>query len=409
MKDKNNDRVTRLAEALWRKFRWFCLVGIAVALPSLAQIMAGMYSFASPVAKPLVNSMKAAQGIKTFGFCSGVGGVAFGAVARPSDGSQVTALRYDAAQPDGKRFQATVLKDGESYAVTLPVYDWLAVPVARFADGGQDALFTLFGQLADEDETEQRLKAGQRILNYHAAIQDTFLGLRLMQADLLAFHPMASENLTENGGVMGALGEQPRSVERNRADFSVIRALYQGGKPRSYVITDDPVQGVGMRLTKTSGGMALTFEGRPYWACWRLKEGFDEQVRRNYLSRPDTVETLKDRVMKRVAFMGDNISETEAKRIILEEGGKMMDEHIDANYFETLPDLSRRLSDKMEELEGGNPPVYHAIRQTMCYAAFFRFVKSAQPDVFATFMSQVRRVTPQPAVKTPTVLISPDN
>ena len=102
--------VGNIAKSVRRRLKWVCVIGAVAALPSLAEIMAGMYSFAYPSAKPLVNSMKAAQGVKTFGFCSGVGGVAFGAVARPSDGCRVTALRYDSGQPDGKRLQATFLK-----------------------------------------------------------------------------------------------------------------------------------------------------------------------------------------------------------------------------------------------------------------------------------------------------------
>ncbi len=407
MKNESDGYVKRFMKSIWRKWIWACVVGAVIALPSLAQIMAGMYSFANPIAKPLVNSMKAAQGIKSFGFCSGVGGVAFGAVAKPLDGSKVTALRYDARQPDGKRLQATVFKD-VTYTVTLPVYDWLAVPVAQFANGEQDALFTLFGQLIDEEDTARRMKEGQRIMNYHAAIQDTFLGLRLMQTDLLAFHPVASENLTAGDGVMKAPGEYPRNVERNRSDFNVLSDLYQGGDPHSYVITDDP-EGVSMRLEKISKVMTLTFGGRPYWACWRLKEGFDEQDLIDYFDRPETIEKLMDRVKKRKAFLGDNLSEDDTNRIEFDEQTKLVNEYIDANYFEMLPDLSRRLSDKMEELEGGNPPVYHAARQTMYYAAFFRFVKTTQPDVYAAFLRQIRGVTPQPKIKTPTVLIPPSN
>jgi hypothetical protein len=379
-----------------------------------AAIMAGQFSFASVPAKPLINSMKVAQGVKSFGFASSIGGVAFGAVAVPSDGSRITALTYVPEKPDGKRLVATVRKDGRDREVTVPSYDWLFVPVAKFANGRQDALFTFFGKLTDEADERRRTVAGQRILNYHPAIQNTFLGLRLMQADLLAFHQLGPENLTENGEVLKAPGETPREVERNKRDIATLNRIYQSGKAQSYVISD--VDGaVSMRLVSFSGNDTLEFQGRPYWACWRLK-GDQAADMRGFLGQPSTRKKVQKAVMDRLKREGqrpglDGIPSAEFKKqieeIAKEESFKAWHAHVDATLFEQLPDLSRRLSDKMEELEGGNPPVYRALRSTMYQAAFFRHVQKANPRVYARFMEQLEGVVPQPTAQTPTVLIPP--
>jgi hypothetical protein len=363
-----------------------------------------------------MNSMRAANGVKSFGFCSGVGGVAFGATASFSDGSKVTKLEYDQQRPDGQRLVVSLLKNGQSYTVTIPVYDWILVPVAKFANSDHDALFTLFGKLVDQEDGIRRQKAGQRILNYHPAIQDTFLGLRLMQSDLLAFHPVGPENLEENGRVLKAPGENTRSKDRNIEDFRILSAIYRQGRPQSYVITD-PTEGVRVRLASTGGNMSIAFTGRPYWSCWRLTKDH-EAIQAEFRRQPDTSTKLNERVHERMRTAGFSplantirsaAEEATIQRFAQEESMALFSAYVDARYFEVLSTFSRSLSDKMEALEGGNPPVYQALCQTMWYAAFFRCVKASDPDAYRTFMSNISGLTPSPTAVTPTVLTPPNN
>jgi hypothetical protein len=388
------------------------LAGVLITLFGMQawpEIMAGKWSFAAPAAKPLVNSVKAAQGVNSYGFGAGVGGIAFGAVAEFTDGSRITDLVYDAALPDGQRLRITVEKGGEQHIITLPVHDWIAIPVARFAQGEQDAIFTLFGDLKDAEDDARRKEAGQRILNYHAAFENTLLGLRLMQADLLAFHPAAPENLTDGGQTLQGTGEVLRSVEQNQRDFTVLNQVYRTERPRSYVITDVD-QGVRVRLQPSDDESVLEFHGRPYWACWRLKKDMEE-VQRAFWEADGRMDQLQQRVLRRAlresADLSSSGAEENLERLFIEEGRAMLNNHIDMHYFERLPDLSRRLSDRMAELEGGNPPVYQALVQTMHYAALFRHIKATSPQVYRAFMQQIASVRPEPRVTTPTVLIPP--
>ncbi len=387
------------------------LAGI-LALPAWPQIMAGAFSFATSPAKPLINSMKAAQGVKSFGFCSGVGGVAFNAVSEFTDGSRVIGLSYHPSETDGQRLRIVVEKEKRQHTIILPVHDWIAIPVAGFAEGEQGAIFTLFGELQDTEEDRNRKQAGQRILNYHTSFNDTLLGLRLMQADLLAFHNIAPENIYENNHPITGPGEQLRDVDRNQRDFEELNKIYHSGNPRSYVITDVD-QGVRIHLTENNETVSLKFQGRPYWACWRLSKDI-EVIQEEFLQQPDLDDQFTQRMMEKISSgsvrMEQGVSEEEfIRQLGAQESQAMLEEYIDTNYFQQLPDLSRSLSDRMAALEGGNPPVYQALVKTMLYSALFRHIKAESPQIYNSFMRQISGVQPEPQISTPTVLIPPSD
>ena len=77
------------------------------------------------------------------------------------------------------------------------------------------------------------------------------------------------------------------------------------------------------------------------------------------------------------------------------------------NYLVNMDDFSRSFSDKMHELKGGNPLIYDALTTLMRYAAFFRHVKNQDPQQYAAFVESLAKVSIQPDIKTPTVLIPP--
>jgi len=383
------------------------LVLLAVTATALQQL--GPWTYARSQAKPLISSVRAAQGVKSFGFCSAVGGVAFGAVATPLDGAVVEDLRYDANRDDGERVLVTLRKGEQTQKVVFPAYDWMAIPVARFAEGDQDALFTYFGKLEDEEEQQRRMKANERILNYHPAVCDTLVGIRLMQADLLAFHPAAPENFVVDGSPLKGPGETLRNPSENERDFSVINALYEQGQVRSYVICDVGVD-ISFRSVQEDGRAQLGFAGNPYWSCWRLKKDTKEIYEEYATQRKDSlIAKAKTYVSEHPEATKDDLK-SYAESIVAAEKTDMLEgfnNYVDRNYFEVLTEPSQRISSKMAELEGGNPVVYRALKQVMHGAAFFRHVKAENSKVYASFMRSIKNVRPSPTVETPTVMIPP--
>ena len=235
------------------------------------------YSFAYSPAKPLNNPTHLSKGLKSFGFVSGVGGVAFGAIAKPFGDLKIVKLKYDGSKPDGERLLVTI-KEGNKDAKTVvaPVADWAMVPIARFAQGDQHAIFTLFGQLQNPEEEIKWFKEKARILNYHPAVMDTLAGIRLFQADLLAFHDASIDLPKSNGKYLLGTGEKEPNITTNEEAKKIISTIYTKGHPQSYVICDQN-QSITFSVAQSAqGGRQLLLDGYPYWACWKLSKDMQE-------------------------------------------------------------------------------------------------------------------------------------
>jgi hypothetical protein len=101
----------------------------------------------------LLDKHEVPGGLGSYGFGTGVGGVAFGAVAQASrSGLYLVALEYHQELADGSRFLAIVEDAGIQRAVTVAAPDWLLLPIARYAYGGQHAAMTLFGKMTDPSD-----------------------------------------------------------------------------------------------------------------------------------------------------------------------------------------------------------------------------------------------------------------
>jgi hypothetical protein len=82
---------------------------------------------------------------------------------------------------------------------------------------------------------------------------------------------------------------------------------------------------------------------------------------------------------------------------------------MEAHKIIFLTEYSNRMSQNPDMLNATNPAVWNATVLTMRTAAFFRYVKSAFPGEWQNLVSQVREKSPQPAVRTPTVLYKAPN
>ena len=378
---------------------------------STVEMQAGAYTMGRSAASSLSNPMSAAKGVGTFGFCSAVGGVAFGAVAISADGSVIKGFTYNAQRQDGSRLEALVLKGGNQYRITLPVYDWELVPTARFAQGDQDVVVTFFGSLLDKNEEERLRAKGCRFMNYHKDVDNTLMGLRVLQADLLAFHPAGLSDFTENGVVIKGAGEPFVANKLSQEE----QKYYGSSGAKSYVICD-----VGIRIGfKITDNMQLVFSGDAVWSCW--KSNLSRQKARTYeveflnqINTPEGNLKLQNEFAEKLTPL-DKVTVQNNEELFrtrfMEYGNNKKRDYMNEKYQETfmqLPAVSSKLSSLMKANEGGNPPVYRALSKFMRYAALFRYVKQQDADGYAAFVDTLSGVKPRPSIETPTVMYPPE-
>ncbi len=118
---------------------------------------------------------------------------------------------YEPDRADGQRLSVSL--DGRNLVAAF--HDWCLVPLVHYADSDDRACFTFFGHLLDADMEEQVRERGGKIVNYHRAFQNTLLGLRLMQIDLLLMYPDCAELPQQDGRYILGAGESPPDVAAN--------------------------------------------------------------------------------------------------------------------------------------------------------------------------------------------------
>jgi len=273
--------------------------------------------------------------LRSYSFLSSVGGVAFGAVASPgpvlADGA--VRLTYDASKPDGQRLAVVV--HGKSFPQDLP--DWVLIPVAFYADSDFHACASLFGPETNSEQYD---------IMYHPALEDTVLGLRILQADILFFDLESTWRLPARDGktVLG-LGEAlPETMDWNSAES--IQDAFAGSDFDSWVLTDQ-----NERITVDLVDGKLRFLGQPYYYFWTANHwpGGGEPV-------------------------------------VLE-----------------VTEVTRRVGDRWDAIGRFNPAVHAAVTRTVHYAAFFRWVKNQHVEAWKSFLAQLEPVTVLPKVETPTL------
>ena len=140
--------------------------------------------------------------LRSFRFVGRVGGVNFEGVVDLS--AYTIDLDYEEDNQDGSRAIVTI--DGQKF--TLPLHDWQLKPIVQYADSPYTAAVSIFGEGPDPDR--------YRYIDYHPAFEDTHLGARLLQADILLMDPITfSEAPTENGEKIYFAGEAQESSEED--------------------------------------------------------------------------------------------------------------------------------------------------------------------------------------------------
>ena len=373
---------------------------VAFSAVGLAKTELGHWTFAYPPAKHLANPTHLVEGVKSMNYCGMVGGVAFGGTATGEDGLTVAGLQYDRARRDGERLEATLCdRNGGSRKVVAPIYDWQLAPIARFAETDQHACFTLFGELVDPKQTTEHRARGDKILNYHPAFENTLMGLRVFQADVLILYPDACDLPKEDGRYLLGAGESSPAVEVNLQALAGVHQVLQrlpGGPFRSYIICDyeSPV-------TFRAAGDRLLLTGEPVWHCWKFKT--DDQRRIEEIQSRANSEANQ---AMNAEYRRSGFSLTEGQLQVMFQG--LFDRVASRELLQDMPQYSLALTAEIRRQRGVNPMVYDALLMLMRYSAFFRQFKTADPQRYAEFIQAVSQIAPTPPVNTPTVLIHPD-
>lgn len=252
--------------------RWMrgAFLFLATTLPVAQALELGTVSMATVPARSMQSVAFSTSKAGFTRFALKVGGVAFTTTASSADGSSVTALRYDSTAADGKRLIARLrLADGSITEHAVPAPDWIHVPLARLVQSGDTGAVTLFGELQDKQQEAKMRESDAMIANYHPALANTLLGLRLIHADMLVIEKNATDLFTEKGKYILGEGEKAPTaadLKANHASYMAVKnwVTKQPLKFSSYVTGD-----IGSRITYAAKGKELALSGDPTWYCWR--------------------------------------------------------------------------------------------------------------------------------------------
>lgn len=422
-----------------REFRLIALLLLA-SIVAWPQLQLGPWTLARIEAPTLKDPTHLQVAVGSQFYMASVGGVAFDQVASPAPGLAVKSLslEYLKARPDGQRLG--IILNGAALRSNL--YDWQLIPIASFADSPYNSVITLFGHLNDQAQEEKLRAEGRDIINYHPALDNTLLGLRIFQFDVLILDMACTELPKQDGRYILGAGETEPDLTANQMGWNhYVRELAGAGSRqrfRSYLICD-----YGRPIHFTSQAGRLILSGEPLFYMWRYKmdePGYREAAVRQRVMGEIARERQAARKQLGPAFderewlitallrqaeayaQGYNLYSAgtlvdllhvqgeEARRNFLRRyrtdslGQLLLDMRVrmDAHQVVYLKEDSERLSNNPDILRAINPTVWDAGVNLMRYAAFFRYVKRDHPNQWRRFLGQIRGVRPLPEVLTPT-------
>lgn len=299
----------------------------------------------------LKNSQPLSSGLDSGVYVNSVGGIAFDKTGRPFGELESLELTYDPRQDDGQRL--IVRWNKRSYRVSdLP--DWQLDPIARFADSPYFAAVTLHGKLVGDAPKPPDV---EHVVGLHPELEQTLLGLRLLQADLMLLDPNSTGELpryTDSGDFLLGTGEHlparnawfPSSIAINNL---IKQHSDRGENFQSYVVCDVNTQ---PQFGIKDGRFVTT--GDPYFYFWHKGGPKTERV----------VEPGKPPVLY------------QSFQVI------------------HLKELSDELSSRTDLLSTVNQPVYSALVNTLRFAAFFRYCKRKDLPMWQKFIQSLDDADP---------------
>ena len=313
-----------------------CLFSVLVSSPARSadrNLRIGPYVLIVDERKnaPLEIAAATTAGLRDLNFVGRVGGVNFEEVAQaPADATPRLSIDSESR---------VTMHVGEALLdINLPA--WQLVPISLIANSDYTALVSAFGDGPNKNR--------YFYLQYHPALEDTLLGLRLLHADLFLRDPAGYLPLptTANGDVLLGEGETVRenkmagieAAGRLAADLSMIFA----SSNVSWVLTDISHPPL---LQVVEDGLRVS--AFPYFYFWR-HAGFAE--------------------------------------------------------VRALNNATKAVGHNRELFKAYNPVVYAAVERTATYTGLFRWVRRKNQKNWDDFLRRVSSLDMRPKVSTPTRL-----
>jgi len=336
--------------------------------------------------------------LRSYRFVGRVGGVNF---QEAVDLSGITLdLDYDAGRPDGQR--ATAMIDGQF--VTIPLYDWELRPIVTYADSSYTAVVSIFGEGPDT--------ANYYYVDYHPAFEDTHLGARLLQADIILMDPITfSEAPSVNGQKVYFPGEATETSQAERSQIAAQLSGIEREKYSSWVLTDTDVN---PQLSVMNEVMYVDLV--PYYYFWSA----DNAAAGGRVERREelAIEALPLIAAYEAAFQAyeeaqpGSIAERAAKLKLAAlvptlEGVATEIEALDEELKDFEPAvvevtaLTEWMRDNYGITQKLAPFVFDAVDKTAQYAALFRGAKASHAPDWADFRDEVTRSIRLSPVETP--------
>lgn len=388
---------------------------ILVVLMSINSVLLGQdyWTFESRSKVLYVNNIASAplkiKAPKRFNhkFASKVGGVSFEETLLTTANIMVD---YDKSKDDGNRLEVVV--NGTSYYPIIP--DWQLAPIANFASTEYTAAVSLFGN----DSTVQ---VGYNEVVYHDAFENTLLGLRLLQADIMLLNIDSYYTLPRRNGNDIIYGEGERSIaQADTTDIGVVKGFmeYYRGQFESWIFTDkDKILTINDIINQSESDEEL-----PYYYFWKTgypwnaeisarvdslnveyKETLDKPLgeyilNSSVLNEEDVIEKMSD-----FTFILSMLMESYQSDLASIYNSALKDSIITPRLIE-LEEVNQASEIYIyPTLRSINPAVYQAAENTMKFSALFRYVKEQNPLQWQQFMNKIKTVKIEPAVVTPTV------
>lgn len=264
------------------------------------------------------------------------GGAMMVSTAAPAPALAIVPLRFEyvPANEDGRRLEITA---GSEKSV-LPIYDWELQPLAKFVDSGHHGAVSI------------QLLGSHEKVSLDAAFEQTLLGLRFIQADLMSRGIVFSQEYLpqdEKGILLG-----PGEFERLSTD-EVVAAAVRELRPlmsrtpnaaQYSVLTDSKI-----RFVYSIKDGELFIAGSPYFFFWEPANHGDQVVPRK--------------------------------------------------------SLNEELKKAWPVIKQANPVVIESMEKSFRTVAFFRSQRQNSKENWRAFMQQVRTIS-LPSVPTPSLLTS---
>lgn len=332
-------------------------------------------------------TMQGPASLRSYRFVGRVGGVNFEGIVDLSDFD--IDLEYDPHKPNGER--ASITLDGREYKI--PLYDWELRPIVNYADSEFTAVASIFGDGPDMER--------YRYIDYHPAFEDTHLGMRLLQADIILMDPITfSEAPKVSGEAVYMAGEQRERSEAERMIAALrVFEMMSTHEFQAWVLTDTDLE---PELITSADTVSVDLE--PYFFFWKSDSSGAQGLIERFNSEVELAQPLSQQYDTAfTAYQRAPAGSTEEQRALrevqrLEQQLEPVVNRINAlraqidefePEIEDVPELTTMVHENSEVYRSVAPFVFDAVYKTAQYAALFRGAKARNSSDWKEFHREI--------------------